>query len=81
MAQRKKTRFFDSTKLLNILDIIPNKLEEQGIDDIYKNQLRDLLVLLQYNKPIISHYNRSLPDRGCPLQVSDSEYYIIQKLP
>ncbi|MEY3470961.1 MAG: hypothetical protein RLZZ223_311 [Candidatus Parcubacteria bacterium] len=80
MAQTVKRIFFDSDRLLNLLNIIPQRLEEEGLRQQDKNELSTLLKLLQHHQPNITQYKENLSDRRYPLPVLESQKRLIGTL-
>lgn len=74
------TKYFDSEKLLNLLDILPERLKEEGLNSKYVDQLRVLLALIQSHQDAISAHNIQFSDRRYPLPVLESQNRLIGTL-
>ena len=74
------TKYFDSEKLLNLLDILPERLKEEGLNSKYVDQLRVLLALLQSHQDAISAHNIQFSDRRYPLPVTPEQKRLINTL-
>jgi hypothetical protein len=75
------TNYFNSKKLLNLLDILTERLKKEGLNPEYVDQLRVLLDLLQRHQSTISQHNKMFAGtRGYPLLVTTAQKRLINTL-
>jgi len=75
------TNYFNSKKLLNLLDILPERLKKEGLNPEYVDQLRVLLNLLQTHQSTIFQHNKMFGgSRGYPLLVNQNQKRLINTL-